>query len=77
MLSSNPELIPWAYVHASTLHNCFAVTAGTTPYERAFQVKYNGRLAMWGETVLFAISDPIVVKAGRSLPRVCSWGKPC
>ena len=58
VLSSNPELIPWAYVHASTLHNCFAVTAGTTPYERAFQVKYNGRLAVWGETVLFAISDP-------------------
>ncbi|CAE7834903.1 RE2 [Symbiodinium sp. CCMP2592] len=56
--SLNPELIPWAYVHASTLHNCFSVSAGTTPYERAFQVKYNGRLAMWGETMLFAISEP-------------------
>ncbi|CAE7728347.1 RE2 [Symbiodinium sp. CCMP2592] len=56
--SLNPELIPWAYVHASTLHNCFSVSAGTTPSERAFQVKYNGRLAMWGETMLFAISEP-------------------
>ena len=57
-LHVNPELIPWAYVHAATLHNCYAVSAGNTPYERAFQVKYNGRLAMWGETVLFSLAEP-------------------
>eukprot|EP00439_Symbiodinium_sp_Y106_P028768 s8399_g3.t1 len=78
VLSSNPELIPRAYVHASTLHNSFAVTAGTTPSERAFQVKYNGRLAMWGETVLFAISDPHRSKGRLKFAKgVFSGGKPC
>ena len=58
VLSNESDLVPWVYTHAATLHNQYAVMAGTTPYERAFGVQYRGKLAMWGETVYFSLSDP-------------------
>ena len=58
VLSNESDLVPWVYPHAATLHNQYAVTAGTTPYERAFGVQYRGKLAMWGETVYFSLAEP-------------------
>ena len=50
-LKTSDELVGWAYVHASMLRNAFAVHAGTTPYEKAFNLAYNGKLVCFGETV--------------------------
>ena len=58
VLSNESDLVPWVYPHAATLHNQYAVSAGTTPYERAFGVQYKGKLAMWGETVYFSLAEP-------------------
>ena len=61
-LKTSDELVGWAYVHASMLHNAFAVHAGTTPYEKAFNLAYNGKLVRFGETVLFALNQSHVRK---------------
>ena len=61
-LCTDSDLTSWAYIHASFLHNCFAVQAGTTAYERAFHVRYQGKLAQFGETVYFALAAPSVKK---------------
>ena len=57
-LKTSDDLIGWAYSHAGHLRNCFSVVGGSTPFERAFGVKYQGKLAMFGETVYFALSSP-------------------
>ena len=41
----------WALLHASWLHNRFAVRQGQTAYERCCDRMYTGRLCMFGETV--------------------------
>ena len=61
-LCTDSDLTSWAYIHASFLHNCFAVQAGTTAYERAFHVRYQSKLAQFGETVYFALAAPSVKK---------------
>ena len=36
-LTTSHEVVGWAYVHASFLHNAFAVRGGATPFERAWR----------------------------------------
>ena len=56
-IRTRDEIAGWAYVHASMLQNTFAVRAGTTSFEKAFGLAYNGKLACFGEVVLFALSQ--------------------
>ena len=62
VLSNDSDVVGWAYVRASMVHNTFAVQAGTTAYERAFHVRYTGKLACFGETVYLALGSPHVRK---------------
>ena len=61
-LTTGHEVVGWAYVHASFLHNAFAVRGGTTPFERAFGVIYKGKLACFGEVVYFALNQNNIKK---------------
>ena len=60
--SRRHEVVGWAYVHASFLHNAFAVRGGATPFERAFGVTYKDKLACFGEVVYFALSQNNIKK---------------
>ena len=62
VLQTEDDLVGWAFVHASMLHNAFAVRAGTTPYEKTFNMAYRGKLACFGEVVLFALNQNHVRK---------------
>ena len=61
-LRTSDDLVGWCYVHASMLHNAFAVHAGTTPFEKAFNMNYQGKLACFGEVVFFALNQSHVRK---------------
>eukprot|EP00439_Symbiodinium_sp_Y106_P027603 s4713_g3.t1 len=75
-LSTSDDLLAgWAYTHAGHLHNCFSVTGGTTPHERAFGVKYQGKLAMFAECVYFALATPHVKKGKPRFVRGLFLGK--
>ena len=74
-LSTSDDLVGWAYTHAGHLHNCFSVTGGTTPHERAFGVKYQGKLAMFAECVYFALATPHVKKGKPRFVRGLFLGK--
>ena len=74
-LSTSDDLVGWAHTHAGHLHNCFSVTGGTTPHERAFGVKYHGKLAMFAECVYFALATPHVKKGKPRFVRGLFLGK--
>ena len=74
-LKTSDDLVGWSYSHAAHLHNCFSVAGGTTPFERAFGVKYQGKLAMFGETVYFALSAPHTKKGKPKFARGLFLGK--
>ena len=74
-LKTSDELVGWAYVHASMLHNAFAVHAGTTPYEKAFNLAYKGKLVCFGETVLFALNQSHVRKGRPKIVKGIWLGK--
>ncbi|CAE7728433.1 GIP [Symbiodinium sp. CCMP2592] len=57
-LRNDDDLVGWAFVHASMLHNAFAVHAGTTQFNMA----YRGKLACFGEVVFFALNQNHVRK---------------
>ena len=55
---NNASVVPWRYIHelhAARVHKQLA--GGATPRERAFHVKYTGRLAMC-ETLYFSLAEP-------------------
>ena len=60
-LTTSHEVVGWD-VHASFLHNAFAVRGGTTPFEKAFGVTYKGKLACFGEVVYFALNQNNIKK---------------
>ena len=61
-LRTSDDLVGWSYVHASMLHNAFAVYAGTTPFEKALNMNYQGKLACFAEVIFFALNQSHVRK---------------
>ena len=45
-------VVAWSLIHAAWVRNHFAVQGGQTPFERAFDRSYNGRVCAFGEVVL-------------------------
>ena len=54
-IGGNFDIFPWAFKHASFLINRFRVIDGAnrTSYELATGHPYRGKLALFGESVLF------------------------
>lgn len=52
IFGANHPLYHWAMVHASFLHNRFAVSQGETPFERCAGKMYSGKLCYFGECVM-------------------------
>jgi hypothetical protein len=52
LFSSMHPIYGWALMHAGWTHNRFVVNSGQTPYERAHDRCYSGKLCMFGEDVL-------------------------
>jgi hypothetical protein len=52
LFSSMHPLYAWAILHAGWVQNRFVVNAGQTPYERANDRCYSGKICMFGEDVL-------------------------
>jgi len=52
LFSSMHPIYGWALLHAGWTHNRFVVNSGQTPYERAQDRCYSGKLCMFGEDVL-------------------------
>ena len=52
LFSSMHPIYGWALMHAGWTHNRFVVNFGQTPYERAQDRCYSGKLCMFGEDVL-------------------------
>ncbi|CAE7465273.1 unnamed protein product, partial [Symbiodinium sp. CCMP2592] len=74
-LRNDDDLVGWAFVNASMLHNVFAVHAGTAPYEQAPNMAYRGNFACFGEVVLFTLNQKPVRKGKPKFVKGVWWGK--
>ena len=52
VFKSMHPVVAWSLIHAAWVRNHFAVQGGQTPFERAFDRSYNGRVCAFGEVVL-------------------------